>query len=497
VRRALGALPLLALDAPTNLRFLEGEARGVYASPDGTPQGDGSLGNPWDLATAFLPGRVVPGGTLWLRGGDYENIPDGSDISGTEFAPVVVRSVPDEWAVFKLHSSWRPSGEWVVYRDFEIVGELGTRVSQIPGSGAPDLNRTPFIPQGSHQKYINLVIHDLLANGMGTVRGEYEDFEIYGCIIYYNGWIAPDRTHGHGLYLQSGTLENVHPLAKIAANNIIWGNAHTGIQLFGSSAFINNVELDRNVVWASGSAAITARAGQPMQNISVTNNEVYRANVLLGGTTGREMSLILTNNILTGGLFAVQVRSWDTLTLQDNFIWAPVLSTHFIAPDPWDTTRTIWNENAYVEGGTNGTARQAQFRLADGKNRVYADWQSRTGFDVASTYTVTETQLPDTTMIRIKPNIHEKGRAHITIFNWNHHDTIMVDFSSFMQPGESYTLHSAYNYLADPLQQGVYNGAPVAFPMSSEVVVAPIGTGFPVRVVPSREFGVFVVRVKQ
>ena len=487
---------------PTNLRIVATippllPAQAFYAAPNGTSEGNGNLSNPWDLTTAFLPGKVPPGGTLLLREGDYDNVPDGSEVAGTEANPVIVRSVPGEWAVFRLHSSWRPSGEWVVYRDFEIAGESGTRISQIISSSAPNLNRTPFIPQGNHQKYINLVIHDLLANGMGTIRGDAVNIEIYGCIIYYNGWTAPNRTHGHGLYLQNGTPDNLQPLFKVAENNIIWGNAHTGIQLFGSSAVINNVWLNENVIWANGSSAITAGAGRPMQNIIITDNAIYRSNVRLGGITRRDGDLTLVNNILTGGLFAIQIQIWDTLTLQGNFIWAPVLSAYFIAPDPWDITRTLWNENSYVEGGASGVAREAQFRLADGKNRIYADWQSRTGFDTTSIYTVTPTQLPDATMIRINPNIHEEGRAHITIFNWNQHETISVDFSSFMQVGAAYEVYSAYDYLAGPLQIGVYIGTPVSLSMTSQNVATPIGTGFPISVIPSQEFGVFVVQAQR
>lgn len=487
------AIPL----PPERLRFsLQATNTLFYAAPNGTSNGNGSLNNPWDLSTAFLRGKIPPGSTLWLLGGDYDNVPDGSEVSGTQSAPVVVRSLPGEWAVFRLHSSWRPSGEWVIYRDFEIAGEAGSRISQIISSSAPDLNRTPFIPQGSHQKYINLVIHDLLANGIGTIRGDAVDIEIYGCIIYYNGWKAPDRTHGHGLYLQNGTPDNLQPLFKVAENNIIWGNAHTGIQLFGSSAVINNVQLNENVIWANGSSAITAAAGQPMQNIIITNNAIYRSNVRLGGIARRDGSLTLANNILTGGLFAIQIQIWDMLTLQGNFIWAPVLSAHFIAPDPWDITRTLWDENSYVEGGASGVAREAQFRTPDGKNRIYADWQSRTGFDTTSIYTVTPTQLPDTTMIRINPNIYEEGRAHITIFNWNQQESILVDFSSFMQPGTPYKVHSAYDYLTDSPQLGVYQGTPISFSMTSQNVATPIGTGFPISVIPSREFGVFIVQAQ-
>jgi len=49
-----------------------------YAAPNATTNGNGSITNPWDLATAIgdntypsSPNRVVhPGDTIWLRGGN-------------------------------------------------------------------------------------------------------------------------------------------------------------------------------------------------------------------------------------------------------------------------------------------------------------------------------------------------------------------------------------------------------------------------------------------
>ena len=47
-------------------------AADFYVSPTGTPRGNGSLKNPWDLQTALnQPPVVHPGDTIWLRGGEY------------------------------------------------------------------------------------------------------------------------------------------------------------------------------------------------------------------------------------------------------------------------------------------------------------------------------------------------------------------------------------------------------------------------------------------
>src|ERR1700694_4013808 len=81
-----------------------------FAAPNGSPTGDGSIGNPWDLDTALgspsgsQPASVQPGDTIWLRGGTY--IPatgNGfiSHVKGTPSSPIVVRNYNRERATLQ------------------------------------------------------------------------------------------------------------------------------------------------------------------------------------------------------------------------------------------------------------------------------------------------------------------------------------------------------------------------------------------------------------
>ena len=43
-----------------------------YVAPNGSSNGSGSFGSPWNLQTALnQPGAVHAGDTIWLRGGTY------------------------------------------------------------------------------------------------------------------------------------------------------------------------------------------------------------------------------------------------------------------------------------------------------------------------------------------------------------------------------------------------------------------------------------------
>ena len=82
-----------------------------FAAPNGTPSGDGSISNPWDLDTALgspsrssQPSAVQPGDTIWLRGGTYVPATDNgyiSHVTGTPSAPIVVRNYNGERATLQ------------------------------------------------------------------------------------------------------------------------------------------------------------------------------------------------------------------------------------------------------------------------------------------------------------------------------------------------------------------------------------------------------------
>jgi len=93
------------------------DGQGFFASPTGSPSGNGSQDSPWDLATALCGGPnsascggdaaqvVQPGDTVWLRGGDYYGTFSGK-LSGAFGNPITVRSYPGEWAKLDSYLTW-------------------------------------------------------------------------------------------------------------------------------------------------------------------------------------------------------------------------------------------------------------------------------------------------------------------------------------------------------------------------------------------------------
>src|SRR3954454_10513251 len=92
-------------------------ASDFYVSPGGSPKGNGTMVNPWDLQTALnQPSVVNPGDTIWLRGGTHaiSNRPTKfiSQLSGADGQPITVRQYPGERATVD-GNIMQTSGGWV------------------------------------------------------------------------------------------------------------------------------------------------------------------------------------------------------------------------------------------------------------------------------------------------------------------------------------------------------------------------------------------------
>ena len=257
-------------------------ATDFYAAPGGTASGSGSAASPWDLQTALNQTVARPGDTIWLRGGVYHGT-FSSYLNGTAAAPIVVRQYPGERATIDGgNSGWTSilmvSGSYTWYWGFEVMSSDPNRVSSQTGSNPTDIGRGNVATEqtsrtGAGLKFINLILHDIQDAGLWK---EAVGSEFYGSIIYYDGWNAPDRGHGHGLYLQNltGTMS--------IKDNIIFENFQNGIQCYGSeSAYLNNFDIEGNTIFNNGSIVsspannIIIGGGVVAQNPTVKDNNLY------------------------------------------------------------------------------------------------------------------------------------------------------------------------------------------------------------------------------
>ena len=464
---------------------------GYYAAPSGSSGGDGSLARPWDLTTALAGGngRVQPGDTIWLRGGTYRGA-FTSTLTGTAAAPIVVRQYPGERATIDVNGSTRSAlyvpGAYGIYWDFEIMNS--------------SLDRTTVTPQrphgvvnfGSHNKYVNLVVHD---NGIGFYNyAEGADVEIYGCLIYNNGWQGT-KGSGHALYIKS----NVGPV--MLRDNIIFTQFAYGVHVYTNAGMgdhlndihvLGNVSFNNGTVSAAGAGASGANllmGGQvPVQNGSMVENMTYFSpgfgmyNVNIGFETTSNVDLVVRDNYAVGGRRVFDVRFWQLLSVTGNTFAGP---GRMVVHGDRRVTGRQWSGNVYHRDPTAAAWQYA------GTDYTFGGWQAATGLGAS------DRAVPPPTAPRVfvRPNLYEPGRATVVVYNWSGQGGVAVDLTGVLPVGASYEVRNAQDFFGPPVASGAYAGGSLTLPMGGVTPPTPIG-GSPTpapRTGPA--FDVFVVRL--
>lgn len=492
------AQPAATVQSLTYLPLVIVTHSSFYAAPDGKPSNDGSLDSPWDLATALnQPQEVHPGDTIWLRGGTYRGFYI-SNLEGAEGMPITVRQYPGERATIDSSSITSTvaldiEGAWGIYWGFEVMNSNPQRVTTTAGSFPPDLVRATGVNVNApHTKLINLAVHDT-GNGAGLWTTAV-DSEIYGCLIYNNGWQGPDRGHGHAIYTQNLTG------TKSIADNIMFNQFGYGIHAYGlPDQFLQGFLIEGNVSFNNGSLSakgqspnILVGGDTPAARATLLHNFTYQSsldsvNVDLGYNTTQNQDIAARDNYFAGGNPVVGVRSWQQAALIGNTIVGDNTLVNLLLPISMPSSNYQWNDNTYYWGGKN-----APF-IFQGQAADIAGWQGLTGLDTNNQFSL---GLPSGLDVFVRPNRYETGRANIIVYNWELTDTVDVDVSGVLTPGATYEVRNAQDYFGLPVATGVYTGTPLRLPLGGIPAPQAIGSA-QAPPITGPEFNVFVVTSTQ
>jgi hypothetical protein len=410
--------------------------RQFYVAPSGTPDGDGSAGNPWTLREALgHPETVSPGDTIWLRGGTYRPPPGDSlwsTLRGTAARPILVRAVPGERVTIDGGDSGGRTilivqGAYTWYWGFEITSSDTRRASAQTGPAPTDMPRgaaidvEQFAPHPG-LRFINLVLHDARA-GIGWWQ-QAVDSEISGCLIYNNGWLGPDRGHGHGIYAQNaeGT--------KIVRDSILFGNFSHNFHAYAEDAPVQGfvvtgnsflgfvdpaVGLDRNFL--AGGSAIA-------RDLVVRNNVVYSpsgsgSDFRVGYSSPVESPVIVDNYLPRTGVDA-------------RMVGMPVVIGNTLSRDQAQDFSS-YPENLWLPGAPSGTA------------------------------------------LFVRRDAYEPGRAMLVVLNWADRDFLDWEDPTVLPAGSRFELRNAFDYFAPPLAAGVHAGGPLRLPLRGLSTSSPVG----------------------
>ncbi|MCK4294766.1 MAG: hypothetical protein KAY65_16310 [Planctomycetes bacterium] len=273
-----------------------------YIGPQGKPTNPGTQNEPWDIASA-LDGKqeVSAGDTLYLLEGIYKRRPKELfevRLVGTAGKPIHIRPAPGARVRIDGGLSVQSPSAHVWIRGLEIfVSEPVPEEPISPGSHPDDLKR-PWggvnMYGGKNCKYINLVVHNC-NQGISCWKGEI-DPEIYGCIIYGNGWLGTDRGHGHCIYTQND--EGV----KVISNCIMscrYNGTYT-MHAYGSErAYVNNFLVADSIFYNKGPFLIGG--GRPSKNIRVFRNYLYNVGMRIGYSAPHNENCDIRDNVIVNG----------------------------------------------------------------------------------------------------------------------------------------------------------------------------------------------------
>jgi len=463
-----------------------------YVAPDGTQSGDGSRERPWSLEAALKPHPMIaPMDTVWVRKGIYNGAFVGR-LKGTPGKPVVLRAYPGERVVLDGrgfgNAVLRIEGEWAWYWGLEITNSDPGRDLDRPEMKGVSHRGTGIEMLGTDIKVINCVVHD---TGVGVgMAVSSRDQELYGAILFNNGWRKGEVRSGHSIYAQNEFGQ------KLLRDVILFSPYYFNLHIYGSRmAFLNNFQLEGNVGfngrWLVGGEG-------PLKNIVMRDNLLYGNSAQLFYRNRSNEGLKLEGNYLPGVTSALY---WDRMEVRNNTFLRPDqqgerILVSFWTPDGFQ--RSVFEGNTYYAADANAQLLRLA-RLDDPKVMDYTmeRLQKELGFEKTGKLIVTPQGRPLKEAVFVRRNYYEPNRAHVVIYNWPKRDEVIVDISTMNpQPGDKWVLRNVQNYFEE-FVSGVYDGKPLRVRMTGWTAAAPVGEDKPLYPVTFPEFGVFVLTLEK
>lgn len=429
-----------------------------YVSPTGSASGDGSIDNPYDLATVI--GVVAAGDVVYLRGGTYTSSTkgvvgadavDGSNFAGkgvwrftclgTAADRITFKSYPGEWAILNGAPHIHTSGGYITFRNLEIKSTPTTR--SFANKAAVDFPSMYITRPGC--SIINCYIHDL---------SEVDIFGAGGCtthgnIIGLNGWYTIDTgtNRAYGLYSHNDT----GGAFAIEKNVFLPSLGIYAAHLYSALNDVKDYSLRYNVA-LNGALLMNSEVGE-MSNDVMSYNYIYGNSTLLGyvmrimsndGNANTVAAEAKYNYIVceNGCGVPLEIRNIRTLDLQYNTM-VRVGTARVVNYDrASNMISEVFDYNTYY---TSGAPWNTWYWWPTTTALDYADWLTTSGFDVNSTRT--DPTLPTTNHVVVIDNDYEDGRGFVVIYNYEALATVSVDISNIgLIDGAHYRLRNALNH---------------------------------------------------
>jgi hypothetical protein len=230
--------------------------------------------------------------------------------------------------------------------------------------------------------------------------------------------------------------------------------------------------------------------GTPAKRIAIENNYTFHTDlagtsVQLGYASPND-DLVLRDNYLAG---FVRMLPWDRVTARGNTFVGLTSLVELRATDAATLRKYDWNENTYLSGEVQYTPLTAIAGPGDVASG-WQEWQEKAGLDRGGKYIAGR---PTGKAVFVRPNPHQAGRANVIVYNWDRAESVAVNLTEVLKPGQKFKIVSAQNFFGEPIVRGTFAGQPITLPMHPTPRVQPVG--MPDYALPATEpeFGAFVV----
>jgi hypothetical protein len=372
-----------------------------YVAVNAGVNGLGTMASPCRLQTGLGTGYVLPGETLFLRGGTYKTRDFGNlgavvRLAGTQAAPIHIKPYPGERVTIDGGLRFVAPTQDVWLWDMKVI---------VSEPRAPKEEATTDDPRrqwggvnldaGPRCKLIGCLIRDC-CQGISAWKGA-TDLELNGCVIWNNGWEyidvnGNDNSTGYAIYAQ-----NEGPGWTTIRDCLLLDTYSYTLHLYGEAGGVDNFLIEGNVIAQPARADLAIVGGMnPSKNIRVLGNWFVNSKTYLGYLfSERNENLEARNNLSVGGRWEIN-DNWRTVTESGN---------------------VVVEEVAALGGGPR---------------------------------------------VLLRVNRYDPARANLAVLA--DADGAHVDLRTFLQMGQRYRLLDPRNMWGAPVREGVYSG-PVSVPL--------------------------------
>ena len=466
-------------------------------STKGSPQGDGSLINPWDLQTALSQSseRVNGNDVIWLHEGIYKGRFVSRLNSTNPNTYIIVSAYKDDTVIINgnvesnKHCVMEVKGRNVIYKNFEVT-YLGD-FSRIDTDGLFKSIEGINHSSGVNCKFQNLIIHNIPGLGFGSWKATGGTV-IEDCIIYNNGFLGKKRGEGEGIYVQ-----NYSDDTRVIRNNIIFSNYYKAVEVWSASSgknteFVKNIQINNNIIFNSGSPIGDHRgniivASNDNDSINIAKHITIKDNVLYHNVdlnshknSNKAASLTLgfinnalvqdvtvTNNIIIGQNNAFNVYHTKSANIQNNTIYSGYIH---LQPSciPSLKSKEIWlNNNQYY------TKNAKPFRISKAKDYSFSEWKQTFGIDQNSRWQLRQ-NFKINPVLKIVKLTSLPNQYNVALLERNA-ESIFVNFSEYnVKAGMVYKIYDIENRHIIAKTGQVNNDLKIEFPMGLKAYEMPL-----------------------